>query len=116
MRHPGHTSNRSWFIPGVRSERGEEAELPGGQQWLVIAAGTSSSDDRGLRKPAACLPASTGQRMGCCSPPSWSHPVIPEKGEGEWRSTEKWKYVGTGAHSHWAKEPKRRGECNSVGG
>lgn len=57
MRHPGHTSNRSRFIPGVRSERGEEAELPGGQQWLVIAAGTSSSRDRGLRKPAACLPA-----------------------------------------------------------
>lgn len=75
---PGHMSNRSWFIPGVRSERGEEAELLGGQQWLLLQVHPPATTGV-WGKLTACLPASTGQRTG---PLSWSHPITPEEGEG----------------------------------
>lgn len=61
----------------------------------------------GSKLPACLYRAGDGP-----SPTARLEPLhYPRRRGGEWSSTEKCKYVGTGVHLHWAKEPKLRGEC-----
>lgn len=79
-RHTRTTHLTDLFIPGEHSEQGEEAELPGRQQWLLLRVHPPATTGV-WGKQTACLPLQgRGRALTHCQ--AGATPLPQKKGRG----------------------------------